>query len=248
MNEKIGMSANPNSYKASRMGNIIYLARVRNPMYADETPRIDKRVFLAKVKEKEGMDAASGAGGSGKVIRDGPAKTRPEARSRGRPPSVLRELLALLAKIALICGIALLAFTFIYGLYRSADPDMTPAVKDGDVVMYYRLDKEYAAGDLIVLDYEGERQVRRVVAIAGDTVDVTEDGLLINGALQQEFEIYERTARYAEGIDFPVTVDEGAVFVLGDSRENATDSRIYGAVDAKDTQGTAIAIARRRGL
>jgi signal peptidase I len=125
---------------------------------------------------------------------------------------------------------------------------MTPAVKDGDLVMFYRLDKEYAAGDLTILSYQGEREVRRVVAIAGDTVDITKEGLLINGAIQQELNIYEETPRYAEGIDFPLTVGEGSVFVLGDSRENATDSRIYGAVRASDTEGTVVAIVRRRGL
>jgi signal peptidase I len=192
-------------------------------------------------------DAGADMEAKGESPGDGAAKD-PEGGSRGRPPSALRELLWLFVKILVICGVAALAFTFVYGLHRSADSDMTPAVKDGDLVMFYRIDKEYVAGDLIVLDYRGERQVRRVVAIAGDTVDITEDGLVINGALQQEFEIYERTQRYAEGIDFPVTVGERAVFVLGDSRSNATDSRIYGAVSVDDTRGTAIAVARRRGL
>jgi signal peptidase I len=168
--------------------------------------------------------------------------------AKGALPPALRELLSLLVKIAVICGIAAAALTFVYGLHRNADADMTPAVKDGDLVMFYRLDKDYAAGDIVILSYEGERQARRVVAIGGDTVDITEDGLLINGALQQEFEIYEDTPRYAEGIDLPVTVGEGAIFVLGDSRENATDSRVYGEVKVSDTQGKVVAVARHRGL
>jgi signal peptidase I len=179
--------------------------------------------------------------------RDGP-----DARSRGHPgerrTTVLRELLALLLKIAVICGIAVLIFTFIYGLHRSTDPDMDPAVKDGDLTLFYRIDKDYAAGDLTVLSYLGEKQIRRVVAIEGDTVDIVEDSLVINGALQQETEIYEKTPRYAEGISFPVTVGKNEVFVLGDSRGNATDSRIYGPVNKKDTRGTVITVIRRRGL
>jgi signal peptidase I len=174
-----------------------------------------------------------------------------ENKSRGQPrgqPAVLRELLSLLIKIAVICGIAVLVFTLVYGLHRNADPDMDPAVKDGDVALYYRFDKDYAAGDLTVLSYMDELQIRRVVAIAGDEVDITEEGLVINGALQQELEIYEMTTRYTEGIDFPVTVGENEIFVLGDSRENATDSRIYGPVNIADTRGTVITIVRRRGL
>jgi signal peptidase I len=194
----------------------------------------------ADTEAKNGMSANADT----KATND----TGADTKARGAMPSALRELLSLLVKIAVICGIAALGLTFVYGLHRNADADMTPAVKDGDLVVFYRLDKDYAAGDIVILSYEGERQARRVVAIGGDTVDITEDGLLVNGALQQEFEIYENTPRYAEGIDLPVTVNEGAVFVLGDSRENATDSRIYGEVKVDDTQGTVVAVARHRGL
>jgi signal peptidase I len=161
---------------------------------------------------------------------------------------VWRELLALLLKLAVICAAFALAFTFLYGLHRSLDPDMIPAVKDGDLVMFYRLDKDYAAGDLLVLSFRGKRQVRRVVAAAGDTVDITESGFTVNGSLQQELTIYEDTRRYEGGTGLPVTLGEGEVFVLGDARANATDSRVYGPVNVKDTLGTVITVIRRRNL
>ena len=68
-------------------------------------------------------------------------------------------------------------------------------------------------------------------------MDITEDGLLVNGSPQQEPGIYEETKRYAEGMDFPVTLQDGEVFVLGDAREDATDSRVYGTVRVEDTLG-----------
>jgi len=171
-------------------------------------------------------------------------------RSRDHPqaPTLLKDVLSLLLKIAVILAVVLLMFTFMFGLHRGADASMAPAVKDGDLVLFYRLDKTYAAGDVLLLTSQGQKQVRRVVATAGDTVDITEDGLLIKGALQQEPEIYQTTQRYADGVTFPLTVGEGQVFVLGDARENATDSRVYGAVDIKDTLGKVIAVLRRRNL
>jgi signal peptidase I len=175
----------------------------------------------------------------------------PDPKARGQPrasPTAFRELVALLAKIAVICAIAAFMFTFLYGLHRSSEPDMAPSVKDGDLVMYYRLDKDYSAGDLAVLDFQGERQVRRVVAKEGDSVDITEYGLAINGAIHQEPGIYEKTERYAGGPEFPIILGEGQVFFLGDARGNAADSRIYGVVNEKDTLGTVIAIIRRRNL
>ena len=161
---------------------------------------------------------------------------------------ILWEIGALVVKVLMIGLIFALIFTFIYGFHRTADADMAPMVKDGDVVLFYRLSNNHSIGDLVLLNFQGERQVRRIVAQAGDNIDITEDGLFINGALHHELEIFEKTGRYAEGIDFPITVGDGQIFVLGDARGNATDSRIYGPVNTKDTLGTAITVIRRRNF
>jgi len=162
--------------------------------------------------------------------------------------TIWRELRYLAIKILVIFIVFVLVFTLLYGFHRNADPDMVPMVKDGDLMFFYRLDKNYAIGDILILEYQGERQARRVVAKAGDIVDIREEGLIVNGAIQQETEIYQLTKRYAGGISFPLTVGEGKVFVLGDARENACDSRIYGPVDTENTHGTVITIIRRRSL
>jgi signal peptidase I len=174
----------------------------------------------------------------------------PQSKSRAGPreTSVLGELLSLLIKISTMCIAVALVFKFIYGRHRVTDADMNPAVKDGDIVIFYRLDKNYTANDLLLLSFSGQRRVARVIATEGDTVDITENGLTINGAFQQELNIYEQTRRYTEGAKLPVTLGKSQVFVLGDSRENATDSRIYGAVNTNDTLGTVIAVIRRRNL
>jgi signal peptidase I len=87
-----------------------------------------------------------------------------------------------------------------------------------------------------------------VVATAGDVVDINEDGLVINGALQQEPRIHEATERYEEGVIFPLTVPEGHVFVLAASRTDATDSRIYGPVEIEDTLGKVMTVIRQRNI
>lgn len=179
---------------------------------------------------------------------ESPAQMAASPNARPGPPAVWQELLFLLLKIAAIALAFLLIFTFVFGILRNTDPDMSPAVADGDLVIFYRLDKRYAAQDVLVLDYQGQRQVRRVVAAAGDTEDITEDGLVVNGAIQQERDIYFPTQPYEDGIRFPITLKEGQVFVLGDHRTNATDSRIYGAVEVKDTLGKVMTLLRRRGL
>lgn len=167
---------------------------------------------------------------------------------RSQTELLIRDLWTLLIKIVAIITFGVLLFSFIFGVYRCTDPYMFPNIKDGDLVMYYRLDKLYARSDVLVAKYQGRLLSFRVVAVAGDEVDVREDGLYVNGSLQFELGVYERTQRFSEGVDFPLTVGEGEVFVLGDSRENSTDSRIFGPVRIADTCGKVIAIIRRRNI
>ena len=162
---------------------------------------------------------------------------------------LLNDLLMLLAKVALIVLVFTLLFTFVFGIVRYGEPSMAPAIKDGDLVLFNRyVQSGYQVRDAIVLEVDGLTHVRRVVATAGDSVDITEEGLLINGSLQQEHEIYQKTERYQEGGEFPLTVPEGQVFVLGDSRAGATDSRIYGCVEISGTKGKVMTVIRRRGI
>jgi signal peptidase I len=116
------------------------------------------------------------------------------------------------------------------------------------LVIFFRLGRDYDIGDLLLLDFEGQRQVRRVVAQAGDRVDITAHGLVVNGAPIHEPMIFQRTERLETAIEFPLTVGPGQVFVLGDARETAIDSRAFGPVNTSDTLGTVITVIRRRGM
>jgi signal peptidase I len=158
------------------------------------------------------------------------------------------EFVYMLIKIIVIALIAAITLTFFYGLHRNTETGMFPMIKGGDLVLFNRLDKNYNIGDLLLLDFEGERQIRRVVAQAGDTVDITDDGLIVNRGIHPEPEIFVPTTQFVGGIEFPLTVPGGHVFVLGDARETASDSRIYGTVDTRNTLGTVVTIVWRRQL
>ena len=160
-----------------------------------------------------------------------------------------KDLLFLIIKIVLILLAFVAMFTFLFGFVRYGEPSMTPSIKDGDLLIYHRYTKVgYMIRDAIILEHDGQIQARRVVATAGDVVDITESGLVINGSVQQETDIYQDTERYMDGVAFPLTVPDGFVFVLGDSRTGATDSRIYGPVDIDDTLGKVMAVIRRRSI
>jgi len=182
------------------------------------------------------------------TVKTPEAQEIPQQQTRSRAPSVWKELAALAIKIMVIALVSVLIFTFLYGFHQNTDPDMRPMVQTGDLVLFYRLNRDYSIGDLLLLDFQGERQVRRVVARAGDTVDFADGELIINGSVQQESSIFQQTWRYETGVSFPLTVGDGQVFVLGDAREGATDSRLYGPVNKDDTLGTVITVIRRRHL
>lgn len=174
-----------------------------------------------------------------------------EAAASARPSgqrSLLVDIALLLFKVAVFAALFVVLFSFVFGAFRYADVSMAPRIADGDMTIDYRLDKDYAARDAIVFSYEGDRMIGRVVALAGDEVDITAEGLKINGSLQQETDIQGKTTQVSGGVTFPLTVGEGQVFVLGDNREEALDSRTFGCVDIDKTEGTLVAILRTRGM
>ncbi len=125
---------------------------------------------------------------------------------------------------------------------------MYPRVQDGDLVLFYRMDDTYTIDDVLTFTLNDTRYTARYVAMAGDVVNITEEGqLVINGNIQQE-EIFYATFQTDSGIEYPYTVPENCAFVLGDFRTSAVDSRTFGAVSLDDIDGNLITIIRRRSI
>ena len=171
-----------------------------------------------------------------------------DSRSKERAsPSAKGNALLLLVKIAFSCLFLLVVFSTIFGLDVAEDESMKPSIREGDIVLYYRLDKDYMAKDLIIVEDGEDRYVRRVIACSGDEVGMNEDGILINGYAQQEDEIYTDTEAIVDGIKYPLTITNGQVFVMGDDRPTSRDSRLYGPVDIKSaTKGKVLIVIKRR--
>lgn len=162
--------------------------------------------------------------------------------------SLLQDIAAFAIKLTVLFAVFWLMFNYVFGVRRYLSSNMAPSLRDGDLVLYFRMDHRFSAGEIAVFAYEGQPLMARVVAVAGDTVDFDETGMLVNGARVQEQEIYFETTMFREGVTFPVEVGEGQIFVLGDNRPYATDSRIFGCVDIEDVEGKVIGLLRRRNL
>ena len=212
---------------------------------AEETEerRIDS-LFRTRRGERARKENAEDSS-EGKDDKKKPSRKKAE---KGTVKSILIDSGRLIMKIVLIIAAFAAMFTFIFGLARIEDEGMIPSVRDGDVLLYYRLDKNFQNQELAVIKYEGADTCGRVMARAGDVVDIDNQGLVINGNHQQEPDIYFDTTQVVDGVTFPLTVPENAVFLLGDNRSNAVDSRIYGCVELNDVEGKVMIVMRRRNF
>ena len=134
-----------------------------------------------------------------------------------------------------LAALLLVLFGVVFGLAIQPDDTMYPHLKPGDLLLYYRLPRSFAAGEVVVFTQDDRRCTGRVAARGGDTVEVTENALLrINGSLVAEPDIYEMTPRYDSDVTYPLTLADGEYFILCDAREGAPDSRRYGPVTTEN--------------
>lgn len=178
-----------------------------------------------------------------------PLKVSQAASKKKTPRNTLaHDIRTLMVKLVIIATALVILFGVIFGFYRVSDTSMEPAMKNGDLVMIYRLDRQVNVGEVMAVTFEGRTTQARVVARAGDVIDIDDEGLVINGAHQQEQDAVGKTSQVAGGVSFPLTVPQGQVFMLGDNRETAVDSRIYGCVEIDRLDGKVMGIFRRRGF
>ena len=154
---------------------------------------------------------------------------------------------------ALVCSVlaVVLLFTFGARLIGVDGHSMVPTLQDGDrlLVLNSMLCGGYEPGNIVVLRKESFLPtpiVKRVIATAGQAVDIDFGSgvVYVDGRRLHEDCINELTFT-AEGTEFPLTVPEGCVFVMGDNRNHSTDSRSaqLGTIDQRYIIGRAVFLA-----
>ena len=144
---------------------------------------------------------------------------------------------------ALVCSVltVVLLFTFGARLIGVDGHSMLPTLQNGDrmLVLNSVLYHDYKYSDVVVLrkdTFLKEPIVKRVIATAGQTVDIDFDSgtVYVEGEPLREDYINELTF-LEEGTEFPLTVPEGHIFVMGDNRNRSSDSRDsnLGTVDTR---------------
>ncbi|MBX6762157.1 MAG: signal peptidase I [Rubrobacteraceae bacterium] len=172
---------------------------------------------------------------------------RPERRGRFGGP-VGEFVITLVVAFVLVFGVVR---PFIVEAYRIPSASMEPTLMVGDRVLankfIYRFEPPKRGQIVIFKDPNGsgEDLIKRVVGVAGDTIQIKHGVLYVDGVAQKEPYIHKnpcvpgrpRTCSFG-----PVKVPPGHFFAMGDNRANSFDSRFFGAVPDSDLQGEAFLI------
>lgn len=150
--------------------------------------------------------------------------------------------------VYLLVGL-LIVFLLVFRLIVVSGDSMYSTLIDGDYLLllsntFYR---EPEIGDIVVISKEsfddGKPIVKRVIAKEGQIVDIDfQQGIVYVDGLPLEEDYISSLTTVYEGVDFPVIVEEGCIFVLGDNRGVSKDSRHpqIGFVDNREVLGKAI--------
>lgn len=169
-------------------------------------------------------------------------ETSPEEKQEKKDKA---EIVLFLKRLLIFLIAMVLIFVFVFKIAVVPNDDMKPAIRIGDIELVYCLPSKRRAGQVVYYEKDGQKRNGRIVAVPGDTVEVKQDSLFINGNETRSSTDYYKTPAYEGDVTYPLTLKDDEYFILSDYREGAIDSRSLGPVSDKEIIGNVITILRR---
>lgn len=144
--------------------------------------------------------------------------------------SVWRELLSMLAYMAVVLGLTFLVITFVGQRTYVSGESMKNTLEDGDNLIVDKITYRFSEPkryDIIVFPFQYEEDtyyIKRIIGMPGETVQILDGKIYVDEEALNES--YGREVMTSGGIaETPVTLGENEYFVLGDNRNASSDSR-----------------------
>lgn len=170
-------------------------------------------------------------------------------KAKASKKALSKAILMLTIRLFVIALMFYIMFFHIVGLTRIKDIAMKPTIAAGDLLLYNRIDKEYHVGDVVTFEKDGKRYVLRIIALEEQTVSLNgNNDFITNGGSEQPEIYFENIIPEDSGITYPYTVEKGKVFVVGDYRAIANDSRKFGAIDISIIDGKVIGLLQTKDI
>lgn len=137
-----------------------------------------------------------------------------------------------------ITMIVILIRMFIISPVRVDGTSMYPTLSNNEFLLLSKYDQSYDRFDIVVLKYNKERLVKRIIGLPGETVEYKNNKLYINGKeIEEPFIAIETDDFNLKQLGYD-KIPENYYFVVGDNRGASLDSRMIGLINKKDLQGT----------
>lgn len=154
----------------------------------------------------------------------------------------IKELIKDILKYAVLIIAILFIVTYLFSLQQVMGSSMEPNLNNNDILLLNKVKYRFSdiqRGDVVALKFKDTNYlVKRVIGIPGDRVEFVDNTLYLNGKKQDEPYLDDVTTEDFSLKDLGYDViPEDMYFVLGDNRENSSDSRELGLVAREDILG-----------